>query len=129
MNLGGAFVVAQSLAGPAVLTHLGTWRENGVVLPGTVIPLSIQLHNVGGESANDLQVQLEVGNGPIDVSTDTISGYSLAGGEVSAPMGGLSLSIPLRCAGEQLVPLQWTCLLYTSPSPRDKRQSRMPSSA
>ena len=25
--------------------------------------------------------------------------------------------------------LPWTCLLYTSPSPRDKRQSRMPSSA
>ena len=25
--------------------------------------------------------------------------------------------------------LFWTCLLYTSPSPRDKRQSRMPSSA
>ena len=23
----------------------------------------------------------------------------------------------------------WYCLLYTSPSPRDKRQSRMPSSA
>ena len=23
----------------------------------------------------------------------------------------------------------WNCLLYTSPSPRDKRQSRMPSSA
>ena len=26
-------------------------------------------------------------------------------------------------------PGQWACLLYTSPSPRDKRQSRMPSSA
>ena len=25
--------------------------------------------------------------------------------------------------------LIWVCLLYTSPSPRDKRQSRMPSSA
>ena len=24
---------------------------------------------------------------------------------------------------------EWACLLYTSPSPRDKRQSRMPSSA
>ena len=24
---------------------------------------------------------------------------------------------------------EWNCLLYTSPSPRDKRQSRMPSSA
>ena len=32
---------------------------------------------------------------------------------------------------EELISLeQWrTCLLYTSPSPRDKRQSRMPSSA
>ena len=28
-----------------------------------------------------------------------------------------------------LVNLAWDCLLYTSPSPRDKRQSRMPSSA
>ena len=26
-------------------------------------------------------------------------------------------------------PYQYVCLLYTSPSPRDKRQSRMPSSA
>ena len=26
-------------------------------------------------------------------------------------------------------PLHFICLLYTSPSPRDKRQSRMPSSA
>ena len=25
--------------------------------------------------------------------------------------------------------MHWNCLLYTSPSPRDKRQSRMPSSA
>ena len=26
-------------------------------------------------------------------------------------------------------PLKWDCLLYTSPSPRDQRGSRMPSSA
>ena len=25
--------------------------------------------------------------------------------------------------------IQWTCLLYTSPSPRDRQKSRMPSSA
>ena len=31
--------------------------------------------------------------------------------------------------GLDLTPRQNTCLLYTSPSPRDKRQSRMPSSA
>ena len=31
--------------------------------------------------------------------------------------------------GASGVPLSYVCLLYTSPSPRDKRQSRMPSSA
>ena len=31
--------------------------------------------------------------------------------------------------GAKTFPEEWNCLLYTSPSPRDKRQSRMPSSA
>ena len=31
--------------------------------------------------------------------------------------------------GEKDREVPYTCLLYTSPSPRDKRQSRMPSSA
>ena len=30
---------------------------------------------------------------------------------------------------DRLMEALWSCLLYTSPSPRDKRQSRMPSSA
>ena len=34
----------------------------------------------------------------------------------------------LEVSGE-LFGRHWSCLLYTSPSPRDKRQSRMPSSA
>ena len=29
----------------------------------------------------------------------------------------------------QLTPIAYTCLLYTSPSPRDRQKSRMPSSA
>ena len=33
------------------------------------------------------------------------------------------------CASMSVVALTDNCLLYTSPSPRDKRQSRMPSSA
>ena len=32
-------------------------------------------------------------------------------------------------AAESGIEIVYTCLLYTSPSPRDKRQSRMPSSA
>ena len=43
-------------------------------------------------------------------------------------------AIAARMTAEQIAEAQrrareWTCLLYTSPSPRDKRQSRMPSSA
>ena len=37
----------------------------------------------------------------------------------------LGTTLALAC----FVALIVTCLLYTSPSPRDKRQSRMPSSA
>ena len=42
-----------------------------------------------------------------------------------------SLSNVMLLAGNYdiILYLLWTCLLYTSPSPRDKRQSRMPSSA
>ena len=35
----------------------------------------------------------------------------------------------LRARLDKAIDLYKTCLLYTSPSPRDKRQSRMPSSA
>ena len=35
----------------------------------------------------------------------------------------------LRCMGHDKIYWESICLLYTSPSPRDKRQSRMPSSA
>ena len=34
-----------------------------------------------------------------------------------------------RISGEHIISVVYPCLLYTSPSPRDKRQSRMPSSA
>ena len=36
---------------------------------------------------------------------------------------------PCLVAFEPMVELGWICLLYTSPSPRDRTRSRMPSSA
>ena len=46
----------------------------------------------------------------------------------AAPMiDVLSRIFKLKCA--YLAVESYSCLLYTSPSPRDKRQSRMPSSA
>ena len=48
----------------------------------------------------------------------TIQEYVLGGGK------GINVSIVLNNLG-----MDTTCLLYTSPSPRDMRRSRMPSSA
>ena len=45
--------------------------------------------------------------------------------------GGVS-SVTVPVQGAQFVNAQWSdysCLLYTSPSPRDRQKSRMPSSA
>ena len=38
-------------------------------------------------------------------------------------------AVELEKQGHEIIRLNIGCLLYTSPSPRDKRQSRMPSSA
>ena len=46
--------------------------------------------------------------------------------------GSLSLDLALGIGGlpkGRIIEIYGPCLLYTSPSPRDKRQSRMPSSA
>ena len=42
---------------------------------------------------------------------------------------GKACAIALAEAGAKVVIISRTCLLYTSPSPRDMRRSRMPSSA
>ena len=57
--------------------------------------------------------------------------------EISHRLGGKVFGGPIRIDSTGEPPASWrpflpgsmTCLLYTSPSPRDKRQSRMPSSA
>ena len=60
-----------------------------------------------------------------------VSQYRVAVHELSAQLEELTLmeadSVAERI--ELLKPSAICCLLYTSPSPRDKRQSRMPSSA
>ena len=55
----------------------------------------------------------------------------IQGGRPEVGFAGLALLLGLGFE-TLLLELQWvaySCLLYTSPSPRDKRQSRMPSSA
>ena len=43
--------------------------------------------------------------------------------------GGTAISIPMSVVGKHFPLSNRTCLLYTSPSPRDRQKSRMPSSA
>ena len=59
----------------------------------------------------------------VDMASET--GGAAGGGAASAPAAGA------RKVGDTYTPAKFmpACLLYTSPSPRDKRQSRMPSSA
>ena len=75
-----------------------------------------------------------IGNAPVAVPSGvevSVSGRTIT---VKGPKGTLSRDIPglIEIAQEEGT-LTFTrpndCLLYTSPSPRDKRQSRMPSSA
>ena len=83
---------------------------------------------------------------PTSSLTGTITNAQLAGSIANAKLANSSVSyggVSLSLGGSDATPafdladatnyptssLSGTCLLYTSPSPRDKRQSRMPSSA
>ena len=63
------------------------------------------------------------------VIVDTSESAQLGGrdAKIEAILG--SLNSEINAAENLETTLVRTCLLYTSPSPRDKRQSRMPSSA
>ena len=79
-------------------------------------------------SATQADVQLFWGEPLEDVRQriERLKALSQALGREHAPLEfGLRITTLVRDTTEQA----WACLLYTSPSPRDKRQSRMPSSA
>ena len=48
---------------------------------------------------------------------------------IEEPWDGVIHSALLQAASEGKIKYEYTCLLYTSPSPRDRTRSRMPSSA
>ena len=71
-------------------------------------------------------------NKTIKISGTIIKGYGVASGsgeDKTFPAGTIKMQAPFfKKLGLDISNL-YICLLYTSPSPRDKRQSRMPSSA
>ena len=64
---------------------------------------------------------------PTDVMQAQVKYYGL---DIADPDQNFSIIDYLNYLIDQDIPEKtYSCLLYTSPSPRDKRQSRMPSSA
>ena len=62
-----------------------------------------------------------VWNGVFTNQTNPTGGLVFADGSAAT---GVTIE-----TGEGVGAIDWTCLLYTSPSPRDRTRSRMPSSA
>ena len=65
-----------------------------------------------------------------EVRSEMIDAVSKTGGHLGAGLGVVELTVALHhvfdTPKDKLI---WDCLLYTSPSPRDRTRSRMPSSA
>ena len=76
----------------------------------------------------ELEMALQRGS---DAHFAQITEYLNAGGDVNDvdEHGTSMLTLNLIYEGGDHLDVDMLCLLYTSPSPRDKRQSRMPSSA
>ena len=55
--------------------------------------------------------------------------YFVSGGIIEVINNMVSVLVDSAVSGEKIVKEDITCLLYTSPSPRDLYRSRMPSSA
>ena len=104
------------------------WLQGGTVTKDGVRDLrdtSAWYHIFTTWNATDNEVYIYV-NGELDYSsTGSISALSKLGNTGHTTYIGRRSNVATYIHGY----LAETCLLYTSPSPRDKRQSRMPSSA
>ena len=84
----------------------------------------------GSISAKHISGPIGIAHAISDVSKNGFISFLSLVGLISTGIGIINLfPLPILDGGHLLLLLYENCLLYTSPSPRDKRQSRMPSSA
>ena len=99
---------------------------DGVCLTATAFSGNIVAFDVIPETLDKTTLgQLETGS-EVNVERSLRYGDEVGGHLLSGHIIGRGLVKKADVVGDGA---QYTCLLYTSPSPRDKRQSRMPSSA
>ena len=99
---------------------IGTTANDGTgdSLRDGAIKLNQVIDEIYANLGNDTNLQVNVGS-PTNGQTLVWNGAQFSEGHLSA------LTSDLDVAGFSIV----SCLLYTSPSPRDRTRSRMPSSA
>ena len=126
-----------------VLTHLG---ENRNEYYNAVSPPIIQTSNFSFNSFKEFKAAFEDelenkiytrGNNPtVQILRKKLAALEKAEDALVFSSGVAAIAAAVMAnvkAGDHIVcvdsPYSWTCLLYTSPSPRDATLSRMPSSA
>ena len=136
-NLGGANKIAKNVIAAANVTFDGTIVQNSARGPAYDGRIKPDISAMGNG-----QVSTDENNGYFSFAGTSASSPSIAGlaaqlyqaytdlnnGEL--PQSALIKAAMLNTANDAgNVGPDYTCLLYTSPSPRDQRGSRMPSSA
>ena len=97
--------------------------------------LHVSYDNVGNAGANVLVIPVRVAAAGLPAITNVVSpGQTIvamdgAGQELKCIVTASNTAAPGAAGAGQLTVAPYTCLLYTSPSPRDRQKSRMPSSA
>ena len=92
--------------------------EDNILDFGETGSFHVELENVGQEASGELLINLSHDGTMINILADDLTHTSVDPGEL-ATVGPFDIEV------------SWNidCLLYTSPSPRDRQKSRMPSSA
>jgi len=106
--------------------------EPQVQRPGAVVPEDMHLaaltdQGMGNNLAEILQLSLRRFKEKV-VGADTVKGIDFYGPGICAVKPAFAVVGDTGAASTQ-IRASITCLLYTSPSPRDRTRSRMPSSA
>ena len=81
----------------------------------------------GGTFSAPTGLDIDTANGEIDPSGSTAGTYTVTYTTPGACSGMATTSVTID--PQETATITYACLLYTSPSPRDQRGSRMPSSA
>ena len=129
---GDSFEANARLKATQQAQHLGQWvigEDSGLCVKALNGEPGIYSARFSGEEATDEKNNAELLRRLDGVPAEKRGAFYVCHVTLSDPSGTSMIDCEERCHGRIVTAPCGDCLLYTSPSPRDKRQSRMPSSA